>query len=289
MKNNKTKRVPYNKRMTDKMEQEIIKKYSSSILSSTQLAKMFGFKTHKTILDILAKYKIKAKTPSDYTDYNIDYFEKIDTPDKAYILGLLLTDGYVIRDYAGNAIQLTIGDGYLLKRIAKILGKSASVKRIVCDTKRKKMPNAKDMIRMVFYSPKMSKDLKKWGVVVRKSKIVRFPEKIDKTMLSHFFRGLIDGDGTIGFSSKKNSHHPWCHLVSASYKFLVKAGEVLSELGFSVKVFSKPKGRLTARLSIVGGRKSIYDFWEWIYKDKGDLYLRRKYGKVQHCIGKITG
>ena len=64
------------------------------------------------------------------TYYNEDFFEKIDSLEKAYILGLIMTDGYIIKDYRGVGIQLTEKDGYILRKIAKILGSTNKILHI---------------------------------------------------------------------------------------------------------------------------------------------------------------
>lgn len=274
----KTKRFVHNKRITNQMEQDMIQLYQSG-KSSGEIAKIYGYKTRNTVLNVLKKHEIKAKLGNeDYTQYNKDIFNKINSHDKAYILGLLYTDGYVIRDYEGVAIQLTLEDRYILDRIAPLFGLSASVIYINCDTKRKKMPNAKDMARLSVYCPKISEDLKKLGVIREKTCNLSIDAHIPKKYIYSFLRGVIDGDGTLGIAKTGNI---WCQISTKSEKFAIG----ICNLPISDKFVrhSNPVGQWTVRLA--GGNKQTIKFLKKMYKNKGNLYLERKYERIKSYIG----
>jgi len=267
----------HNKRITKKIEESIIQDYKKG-MTSTAVAKNHGFKNHKTVLDVLIKYNLKARLYSDYSDYELNYFNKIDSHDKAYILGLLLTDGYVIKDYRGFGIQLTGKDGYILDRIAKKLGQSTTVIHIDCSGKRKTMTGAKDMKRLNCHCPNMAKDLKKFCMVKRKTHILECP-KIYNKYLSSFCRGLWDGDGSVGVNKRGRL---WCNLSTCSNFFafgFIKNNHICN---FNIRPPTKKHCNWT--IEPKGGRKETISFLKWIYSNKGDLYLGRKYEKVQNYI-----
>lgn len=273
----KTKRFDIvNKIITQKIESSMINDYLSG-KNSTEIAAKYGFATHKTVLDVLSNHGIKRRSGADFTNYNVNYFENIDDHDKAYILGLLLSDGYVIKNYSGIAIQLSKDDGYILEKIAKRLGPSATVKAINCSAKRKILANSKDMVRLCAHSPKMSQDLKKFGMVRNKSKILKCPS-IQKEFLSSFCRGLWDGDGSIGIDKRNNI---WCKLNSASDEFLIKLQEHISH---RTNFRPSKNEKCIAVLEPAGGKKQTIDFLRWMYSDKGDLYLERKYDRIKDKI-----
>jgi hypothetical protein len=64
---------------------------------------------------------------------NVDesFFEKIDSHQKAYVLGLIYADGW--NNVSGNkwGIQLTEGDGYLLEKIASLIKYEGSIKILI--------------------------------------------------------------------------------------------------------------------------------------------------------------
>lgn len=263
--------VPKNKIITPSMELEFIEEYKNG-KSCFEISSLFGFKTSKTVIDVLNKHCIKMRSPSDYTNYSRRYFKNINTVAKEYILGLLLSDGYVLRDYAGIGIQLSYVDGYILEKISKELGSSASVIGI----KAKKNCNAKPMVRLSAYCPEMSVDLKEYGFIRNKTFCLKFPNNLNR--LNHFVRGLIDGDGSIGFHSKND--FPWARLTTASKSFADSFCEAMRKEGFSFNI----SGDRIFNCYQVGGKGAILDFYKWIYCRKGKWYLERKYEKVQNKI-----
>lgn len=166
---NKPKRFAWNKRITIDTENKFIQEYVSGN-SSAKIAKKYGFKRDKTVLDVLKKRGILRRPQWKQTCYKEDFFEKIDSSEKAYTLGLIMTDGYIIKDYEGFGIQLTKEDGYILEKIRDIVGGTNPITQIDCSIKRKTFPNTKDMCRLHVFNKKMAKDLKKLGVVKRKTR-----------------------------------------------------------------------------------------------------------------------
>lgn len=192
---------------------------------------------------------------------------------------MIMTDGYIIKDYEGFGIQLTKKDGYILEKIRDLVGGTNPITKIDCSHKRKHMPGTKDMARLHVFSRKIAEDLKKLGVTRRKTKTLRYNGCVPKKYLSSFFRGLVDGDGTIGL--RKNGY-PWFSLSSASKNFLNDLSNVKK---YKWKVGeSKTKTGHIYSLRILGGQAEIIKFYKWIYEYSSDLYLRRKYEKVQNQI-----
>ena len=282
-----------NKMLSQSIEKKMICDYKK-LMSSIDISKKYGFKTPKTVLDVLARYKIKRREAKIITYYNTNYFKKINSHDKAYILGLLLTDGYILKDYIGFGLQLQENDGYVLENIAQRLGQSASVILISCENKRRKairngdkrrkairngdknFINTKDMKRLTVHNREIAEDLKKLCMVKNKTFVLRCPF-IKSEFLSSFFRGAWDGDGTIGIAKTKNI---WCKIVSASRLFL----EDLKSFDIPYNFVLKEVNSKFYKLRLIGGNKETIKFLKWIYKDKNDLYLRRKYEKVQNKI-----
>jgi transposase len=274
----KTKRfVVPNKRITDEVRKGMIDLYNAG-LSSSKVAKHFGYKTNKTVLDVLSYSNVsKRRGRCDYTSYNKDVFRRIDSHEKAYILGLLYTDGYIIRDYIGVAIQLTESDSYLLENIAKIFGSSSKVKHINCDTKRKSMPNCKDMTRLSVYCPEIALDLKLMGVTKRKTYDLSIGVKIYKKYIYSFARGVIDGDGTIGIYGKSKSM--CCKFTTKSEKFALDFCNLPFDESFNL---NKANGMYN--VYVAGGRKKVTSFLKKMYQHKSNLYLERKYAVTQNQI-----
>jgi hypothetical protein len=277
----KPKMAVWNKRISDDVENKFIEEYNDGS-SSQKIANKYGYKTDKTVLDVLKKNGINRRAASIPTFYDTSFFEQIDSHEKAYVLGLIMTDGYVIKDYMGFGIQLTKEDGYILEKIAEIIGAIQGVSQINCDSKRKKMPTTKDMVRLTVHNRKISEDLKKMGVVKNKSKTLRYNNVVPKQYSSSFFRGLIDGDGCIHVKGNRIQ----IQLASAS-KLFIEDLKCVTDFNFSIHISGvkyKNSKSVMFNLYLKGGAKERIRFLKWIYEYKGDLYLRRKYAKVQNKI-----
>lgn len=137
----------------------------------------------KSILDEFCITKISASKRHN-PNIDEDYFENIDTGDKAYWLGWLLTDGCI--DKNSVSISLQARDRYILDQFAKDIGVENKVKVF-----------NKAYYRLYFCSKKIVNDLSKYGIVDNKTFSVVIPD-IDEKYVSDFLRGCFDGDG--GFS-----------------------------------------------------------------------------------------
>lgn len=264
---------PYNKRVDDNLEKTFIKEYENG-LSAQNIADKYGFKTNKTVLDALLKHDIETRGFGRYTYYDESFFEKIDTHEKAYILGLIMTDGNVLKDYQGFEIQLNEEDGYILEKINDLIGGSKThlVQKIDCSKRREKWPNTSDMVRLSVYNNKIAEDLRKLGVVKNKTHIMRYVDKpVPDEFLSSYFRGLIDGDGSIYL----HNDFPAMTLYCKSTKFI-------SDICSLRDMFTiNSNGHC---IWLKGTRDSKICHLKWLYEFKGDFYLRRKYEKIKDFI-----
>ena len=124
---------------------------------------------------------------------NLNYFECIDTQEKAYWLGFIYTDGYINPSHTCLRVEVKSTDDILIRKFGDLFDKS--VKYATRNQNNKTYTSAYVSI----YSKKLVGDLKKLGIVNRKSTkdIYTFFEHIPSNLMSHFIRGVFDGDGTI--------------------------------------------------------------------------------------------
>lgn len=231
----------------------VINKYKSGI-STTDIAKEYNVDKH-TICNILEKNRIERN--NIYHNKNLDenYWEIIDRYDKAYFLGFLITDGNVY----GNDVRLQLKNES--KVILDVLKEKTLSENKIREDKR----------GFVTFSVKRKKwvdDLSKYGVIPRKTSTVYFPE-IPEEFLSHFIRGLIDGDGWVSFKGKQIGFCGNETLVIQLKNILVKKLDV-----YDVKVL-----KISEKLFQICwcSKKDIKKIGEFIYKDKNDCFLKPKY------------
>lgn len=150
-------------------------------------------KSQDTIKNMLIRYGVyivNRKTKIVNKDMKEDYFSVIDSEEKAYFLGLIITDG----SNDGSRVRLFQHkrDRYILEKFSFEIG----IKNIYED---------RNICSVEAYSSKLAYDLKKYGVIKNKTKyLTQIPlEKIPKEYLHHFWRGYFDGDGCISYSKDK--------------------------------------------------------------------------------------
>lgn len=189
-------------RWDKKQIQNIIKKYIKEKKSSTSIAGDYNV-SYYMIKEVLTENNIKMRGRDPYRIYDVDhnYFENIDTPEKAYWLGFLTADGNVIKGDTGGysvRMELSIHDSEHLKKFKKALSSEHLIK---------KHTNS-NMMGIAIYSKKMFNDLVKHGVISNKTKIIR-PIKLDNDLVHHYWRGIFDGDGCIGVHRKDPYKRGW--------------------------------------------------------------------------------
>lgn len=242
---------------------EIIALYKSGI-PSTKIASQKKVSVH-TITNILEKHDVTRDNVYHNTSLKEDYWFDINTKDKAYFLGFLITDGNVI----GNAVRLSLNikDKHILETFADVTNNENKL--------------YEDKRNCVVYGVKRAKwveDLSKYGIVPNKTANVEMPILQDELM-PHLIRGLIDGDGWI----TKRGQIGFC----GNEKTVTQLRDYLVEkLGVhNVKVVQSRK-----TLFMVGwaSKCDFKTICEYIYHDKGDFYLHRKFDNYQSVINGNT-
>lgn len=246
--------------------------------------------THKEISEILGKTKsavqLKANrlglTKSKYT-YNENFFQEIDTEEKAYWLGFIYADGYVVNNEKNGtyevAIELQYNDFNHLKKFNKSLKGNIEVKQ------REKVCNLNGkiykMCQIRMYSKKMVKDLELFGVMQNKTKQLDKIPNIPKELIHHFIRGYFDGDGCVCLDKQHN--HPKADFTCGSLNFLEDIKKWLNSNDIGGYTFQEKSG--TYRL-FIRGMKNFDKFFNLLYKDYTiclDRKLKKKNSIYREC------
>lgn len=257
--------------ITKKEYQQICLLYNNG-MSSIKIAKQYNC-SYQTICKILKQNNIKIREPSyrKRTHYllNEDYFQQIDSPEKAYILGYFYADAYNNTD--GYQIKLTLNnqDLEILQKFSNIFyGKE-------------KLYHHNDKISsLVIYSKKMSIDLHNQGCIQAKTFKIKFPP-LQKNLISHFIRGYFDGDGCLSINIKNK-----CAVVNiiSTLQFVSKIQKILkTTLGINSSIRQQNK---IYYIYIMGNRQ-VLSFLNFIYNDT-KLFLKRKYDKYQEFLSLVN-
>src|ERR1044072_591190 len=183
----------WNKRLTPEVEGFIVERYRGG-LSAGAILKAIPFRTRKTVYDVLERHGVERR--GGVADYKKPFdeaaFAAVDRPEKAYWLGILITDGYVIEAARTGSplVGLQMTDREAAEGFRDFLGLQHPVLRIEPRGERHQV-----MYRAVCHSRRMARDLARFGVVPRKSHSTFLP-LLGEELMPHLLRGLFDGDGT---------------------------------------------------------------------------------------------
>ena len=159
-----------------------------------------------------------------HPNLNLNYFEKIDTQEKAYWLGFLAADGCVKENYTIQ-FGLKISDIETVRNFATSIGANPEKVRIIKTKANKNSNKIYEAAYLVIHNKIFYTNLVKCGIVPRKSKIIRMPEfiKHDEQKLYAYALGYFDGNGFLSKNKK-----PSGTICSGSIGFLQDIKEALN-------------------------------------------------------------
>ena len=239
-----------------------------------KIAMLYGV-SDATIGRRLKKEKCNMRGHRCGKNSNNNYFENIDSPDKAYYLGLIFADGNIRIDNRINKgiskifqISLTEEDKYILETFNKYANFNTSLIQHHINDK-------KPRYGLCINSSKIYDDLIKLGVTPRKSKEgIDFIPKISEDLISHFIRGYFDGDGI----AKKEGYIGFCgDLKIIQY---IKS-QLVAKCNVKTNTITYNKANHIYYIQW-SSKKDIQSIFNYLYKDKSDLYLKRKYKKIKN-------
>lgn len=130
---------------------------------------------------------------------NIRFFQNIDSKEKAYILGFIAADGYIVKS---NSSSMTLGIQIHIKDISVL----EFIRDQIGCKKELTYPND-NMVRFTLSNKELVQDLLNLGIVQRKSLILtNVLAKIPSEFHTDFISGYFDGDGSVYLNKQtKNS------------------------------------------------------------------------------------
>lgn len=197
-----------------------------------------------------------------------DFFDNINTQEKAYFLGLLYADGNNSPKRNSVNISLQEKDKHILEVFTKL---TQPLKPLHFVPRRN--PKHSDNFRMCLCSKHMSEQLTLLGCTPKKTHTLTFPEWLDKDLVPHFLRGYWDGDGWIGERAMD--------IVGTESFVTSVSGIFKSVLNVNSYVRTRhPERNHNIRTMVVSGKIQCLKVLDWLYKDtEQDLYLKRKYAR----------
>jgi len=195
--------------------------------------------------------------------YHID---KIDSKEKAYMLGFILADGAINNNIV--EISVSLQDKELAIMFAKLLETNYQVDMTFIK-KNRRFPRVRLSRKIIGLSTLLNGE----------KKVDRTVPRIRKDLEVYLLRGIFDADGCITWGYRKDRNRLW-HKVSftSSLKILTSVQNILYKIGIATIVRPKSGGEKCFVLEF-SNKKDINTFYEYIYQDKSYIPLKRKFSK----------
>lgn len=265
----------YKKYIFTEKQKDLIVDLYNKMGSSVDVGTLFGV-GHKVITKVLDEKGIK-RTAAKRRQYKINehYFDVIDTPNKAYILGFLYADGSNTISKGTIAMSLEENDKDILEQIRKEIESERPLEFLDYSNKHDFGYTYKNQYRLLLFSAHMCKALESHGMVPNKSLVLKFPT-LDKNLISHFIRGYFDGDGCVCQGKILTN---FLVTITSTNDFCIKLKEVIeSEIGINCHIYNASNNNGVTKVLTTSGRFQVKTLLDWLYKD-ASLYLERKYNK----------
>jgi len=245
--------------------QEIIKEYEGGN-SCGVISRRYNC-SNESVRQFLVRNNIDRRKPSTYRKHKLNerFFEKVDTQEKAWLLGFILADGSIKKHNGGYYIlfELSVKDKGLLNKIINTLKSSYKIR-----TNEKKSSAS-----LALSSKKMYYDLHKLGIVENKTYKYNSVKGISNKLMRHFIRGYFDGDGWV--SLQKNQ----CTFGIVGHRELLKEIEENLRINCRLNKRKKPLTKLKNTQVVVQfaitGNLQVMRVRDYIYGG-ATIFLKRK-------------
>lgn len=221
---------------------------------------------HQKYCSVICQVKSRA--------YRVDesFFNKIDSEGKAYLLGLIFSDGNISsKKYYFNISSI---DQKLIKTCKKLLKTN------------KPIYHYQNSFFLIIGNKNLHNSLKKLGLLERKSWKEYSIPLISKNLRWHFLRGIFDGDGSFYIDDRGKYKYLCASFSCGSRRFLQEIKEWLERCNIkthNIRFDRKPNDKGCWQLRIAS-KEDIKKFTDYLYKNS-NYFLDRKYEIVKSFYG----
>lgn len=252
------------------------------MIDNYQTMKYSEIAKHVGLTEKQVKGKLNNMGYTKIRKFNSDYFHNIDSELKAYFLGFIFADGWVVYNkQSANyefGMELQSCDKYILESLNNELGGVHKIthlnptQRIICGI----LSNIGHIDRLRVYSKTFVEDLINCGIVPNKTYNYEVP-KFPMEYFFDFLRGYIDGDGCYHY----NKNHIYMSLTCASENVLKWIQFILNSYNIATTIHKEKEYKY--RLNCIN-YDSMSKLINLMYHDNHNLCLTRKYNKIKPLL-----
>jgi len=269
--------------------EEIKRLYSTENLSCDGIATRYGV-SRKAVWQYIQRHgipirdKTQARRNAIATGrisqvlyhVNEDFFSAW-SPAMAWVLGLMITDGNIGIGASGTLVpSLSSISSPLLEAVRTAMDSNHPIKL-------KKQTLGGTIFTLELCRRKLAEDLGLFGVNPKKSLTVPFPD-VPRQFLSHFIRGVFDGDGSVFVDPRSPKSAIRVFFVSGSWDFITGLEQALhTEAGLGKRtIYHRPNGR---SFNFRYGHSDALKFFDFVYASAPEaIRFEEKYQKFLECM-----
>lgn len=216
---------------------------------------------------------------------NENYFQELDSKDKAYFLGFIYADGFITKPSHGqNILGLTLAEIEPIDKFKKYIQTN---KKVGYYKKTSSYSNKSYEYKLALNSDKLVSDIEKLGVIERKTLTLTFPN-LREDLIPHFIRGYFDGDGSVFLhkdSREEYSYNEYLGInICGTKEFLIALTKHLPFLEEGQCIYKEERKETNCwNLKMASNIRSL-ELYHYMYKDCNDLYLSKKREKFENFI-----
>lgn len=218
--------------------------------------------------------------------FNENYFEVIDSEDKAYWLGFIYADGYITskRKQCNRTLGVSLNekDKKHLEKLNKCLDSNVEIKTYV---ETSGFGKGNKYCRVLFTSQKITDDLINLGVYEKKSSILSYPD-IPEEYIKDFIRGYFDGDGSIWKQDGKYEQFNINFVGTHEVLMFIQEHLLTKDIITRIYPLNKRKENQKVLNFKFGGNYLTYKFLNYLYENS-NMYLDRKFELYKELQSKI--
>jgi transposase len=265
-------RRSYTRDITAEEKEEIIKLHTDGY-NTYQIAPLFDT-TPSTIRLNLNKWGYET---SRYTySANHNFFSELNTARKVYWLGFITSDGSINDRAHNNSLDIGLCD-IDIDHLQKFLDDIESDHKIYTSTD--------DKAEIKITSPQMVSDLAKYGIVPRKAHIVKPHKDIDLNYERDYWRGQIDGDGSVGYTKTRDTYRPSI-TITGTYETCEGFMNYCKKFVDSKAKIYKYKDKKSTHSYRIVGKNAVIIIRE-LYEG-AEVYLDRKYKIAMEILAQYS-